>query len=329
MATIKDVAAHAGVSVTTVSRTMNNRGYISQEMRDRINQAMAELDYRPNEVARSLTRQRTRIIGVLVPVVNNPFFAEVIDELSSILTRRNYRMMLYASADHEEKGAEYINMLKANQVDGIIIALRTDALEGDLRDDLPVVSFERLRIGALPTVVCDNEQGGRLAARELLDCGCRRPVMVGAKHSSGHLLPAFERFTGFRREIEQAGMEVRILESSEEIFGGDYSKLARTAFEQYPDADGMFCTSDAIASYIMQEALRLGKKIPDDLKVIGFNDDPLNGMSVIPLTSIRQPVHEMCEAAVDCLVSQIHKKSVQADMVFPVTLHPRVSTRGY
>ncbi len=328
MAGIKEVAAKAGVSVTTVSRTLNNRGYISDAMRKRIQDAMDELHYRPNEVARSLTRQRTRIIGVLVPEISNAFFCEVIAELSKILTQRNYRMMLYQALNLEDKAAEYIAMLEANQVDGMIVALRGEAIGHDLRAGFPVVSFERLKIDNIPTVECDNEMGGYLAGRELLDCGCRKPVMVWEKHSHGKM-PAFDRFAGFSRCMEERNLPVEFVEVRQAESRVSYDDLARRVFREYPDADGVFCTSDTIASYLMQEALRLHKRIPEDLKVVGFNDNVLASMLSIPLTSIRQPIHDMCEAAVDCLMKQIHQEPFQTDMIFPVTISPRVSTRGY
>ena len=328
MAGIKDVAAKAGVSVTTVSRMLNNRGYISASMRKKIQDAMDELHYRPNEVARSLTKQCTRIIGVLMPEINNPFFSEVIAELSKILTQRDYRMMLYQALSLEDKADEYIAMLEANQVDGMIVALRGEAIGHDLRADLPVVSFERLKIDNVPTVECDNEQGGYLAACELLDCGCQKPVMVWEKHSHGKM-PAFDRYAGFQRGMEERNRSFEVIEVRQDESYVRYDDLAQRVFQEHPDADGVFCTSDTIASYLMQEAIRLHKRIPEDLKVVGFNDNRLASMQAIPLTSIRQPIHEMCEAAVECLMAQIQHEPFQTDMKFPVTICCRASTRGY
>ncbi len=327
MSTIREVAAKAGVSVTTVSRTLNNRGYISQSMRERIRKAMEELNYQPNEVARSLSFQHTRMIGVLVPEVNNPFFAEVVTRLSRELTAHGYRMLLYIASGTDDDAPDYIAMLRSNQVDGMIVALRSPSVEKELRDGLPTVSFERLPSGGLPTVVCDNLEGGRLAARELLDCGCRRPVMLGGRHAIENF-PAFERFRGYRETMEAAGYPAEIYEINEEDYHNDYSEAARKVFLAYPDMDGIFCTSDRIASFVMQEALRRGVRIPEQLKVVGFNDC-IAGQCAIPLTSVRQPLDEMCAAAVDCVIRQIERQPITAAMSFPVSLSRRVSTRGY
>ena len=164
MATIKEVAQRAGVSVTTVSRVLNKRGYISQEMHDKIYATMEELNYQPNEVARSLTRRRTKIIGLLVPSVDDPYFGEVVNQLILAAMRHGYKVMIYASDGQNDRALEYVGMLKANQVDGIIISLRSRELDALLDDNLPVVSFERIKVGRLPTVLCDNHMGGRMAA---------------------------------------------------------------------------------------------------------------------------------------------------------------------
>ena len=327
MSTIREVAAKAGVSVTTVSRTLNNRGYISQSMRERIRKAMDELNYHPNEVARSLSLQHTRMIGVLVPEVSNPFFAEVVTQLSRQLTARGYKMLLYIASGTDDRAQDYIAMLRSNQVDGIIVALRSPSVEEGLKDGMPVVSFERLQSGSLPTVICDNLEGGRLAARELLECGCRRPVMLGGRHAIQNI-PAFERFRGYREEMEASGRKAEIYEINEEDYHEHYEDAARAFFRKYPDADGVFCTSDQIACYVMQEALRRGLRIPEELRIVGFNDCNAE-ICPIPLTSVRQPIGEMCAAAVDCVIRQIAHKPSSPVMCFPVSLIRRASTRGY
>ncbi len=328
MSTIREVAAKAGVSVTTVSRTLNNRGYISQKMRDRIRKAMDELNYQPNEVARSLSFQHTRMIGVLVPEIEGPFFASVVSRLSRLLTDRGYKMLLYIASGSDDSAPDYINMLKSNQVDGVIIALRSKSLDNALLGRLPVVSFERLPFGEIPTVLCDNLQGGRLAAQELLDTGCVRPLMIGGRHATENI-PAFERFRGYRETMEATGYPVRIYEIQEENCNGDYIAPVRKALRQYADADGLFCTSDRIAACAMQEVLRLGKRVPEDVRIVGFNDVQLPYLSAIPMTSVHQPLDQMCAAAVDCLLAQINGEEYHSDLLFPVELTRRASTRGY
>ena len=325
MSTIKEVAARAGVSVTTVSRFLNDRGYISQEMRKRISDAMGELNYHPNEVARSLSKQRTNIIGVLVPLVSNPFWAEVVEALAQTIQRRGYRMMLYTSTQANDTAVGYINMLKANQVDGIIVGLRGEAIAQELSDDLPVVSFERLKVGELPTVLCDNAEGGRMAARELLACGCRCPAMLGAFYS--RQIPAYERLTGFREELKAHGVEPRDIEGLDAEYGNHYPELVEAAIERYPEVDGFFCSSDLMAAKLIQGLERAGKRVPEDVQVIGFNGNHFAQDITPALTTLRQPIEAMCETAVALLEKQIAGEKVPMEHIFPLTLDRRASTK--
>ncbi len=325
MATIRDVAAKAGVSVTTVSRVLNNRGYISLEMREKIQDAMDELNYHPSEVARSLSRNRTNIIGVLLPTLNSFYYPAIVSELSRILTEKGYKMMLYVASSIDDRAPEYISMLRANRVDGIIVALRNKAVSKEPTAGMPMVSLSRFRGNTHPTVLCDNDMGGRMAAKELIACGCKKPTMVGFFHS--HNIPAYARLTGFLSEIQDAGLEER----SVQIFGNEahdvFNLLAETAISQYPDSDGFFCSDDTLAACLIQKLYRLGKRIPQDVQVIGFNSTSLASSLSPALTSIRQPIPEMCQAAVDCLLKQIAGEPVMAqEIVLPVTLDCREST---
>lgn len=327
MATIKDVAKLADVSVTTVSRVLNRRGYISEEMHDKVYRAMEELHYQPNEIARSLTKRRTKTIGLLVPIINQPFFSEVTSEFVCQAAARGFRTMVCCPRNDQEVAAEYVAMLKANQVDGIVLCLRSRKIEELLDDGMPVVTFERLKVGSLPSVGCDNRQGGALAAQELLDCGCRRPVLVGTREKD--TLPGVERCAGFIEVMERAGISVPTMDFVEEEFlSCNYTRLAQELFRTYPDADGVFCTSDVIASYVLQRAAIEGKRVPQDLKVIGFNDTNQAVSCTPALTSVRQPVGQMCDRALSILTRQMRGEKVDLNTVLPVTLNRRDSTRG-
>ena len=327
MKTIRDVAEHAGVSVTTVSRVLNRRGYISSEMYNKVEQAMRELNYQPNELARSLLRQSSHLIGVLVPEINNAFFSEVVSQLIRVATARGYKIILYCSrSDPASTAQDYVNMLEANQVDGIILCLNTREIDQRLNRRLPVVTFERCRLEQLPMVSCDNRAGGEMAARELLVCGCCHPVIAGTW--SDPWMPAHERYTAFCDVMCQAGADYGTLESGECGPQVDYAALSQLLFRRFPQVDGVFCTSDHVAAYILQEAARIGRRVPEDVRVIGFNDNSLAAMLNPPLTSVRQPLAEMCEAAVDLLVRQIRGEDVPPETVLPVTLHRRESSRA-
>ncbi|NLL09128.1 MAG: LacI family transcriptional regulator, partial [Firmicutes bacterium] len=183
MPTIRDVAEKAGVSVTTVSRVLNNRGYISEATRKKVYKAMEELDYQPNEVARSLFRKRSNIIGLIVPTVAHPFFAELTAYVETYAYARGYKVLICNSQLDASKEQEYVGMLRRNQVDGIIMASHTLEVEEYKKLNLPVVTFERFISNRIPYVTSDNYQGGKLAVELLLERGCKMIAhMCGSLH---------------------------------------------------------------------------------------------------------------------------------------------------
>ena len=161
--TLADVARVAGVSLTTVSRVLNNRGYLSQEVKDRVAEAITELNYRPNQVARALHGKSTHTIGVIVPTVALPFFGEMAAEIENALTDHGYRILVCNSMGRAEREREYLDLLVSHRVDGIISGGHNENLSeyGTVR--MPLVTVDRLLSPRIPNVCCDNEKGGRLA----------------------------------------------------------------------------------------------------------------------------------------------------------------------
>ncbi|MFW6381605.1 MAG: LacI family DNA-binding transcriptional regulator, partial [Bacillota bacterium] len=178
MPTLKDVAREAGVTVTTVSRVLNNRGYISDETRDKVYQAMEKLDYQPNEIARSLSRKKSNIIGLIIPTVSHDFFGELSLYLENYAYELGYKVMLCNSRLESQKEQEYISMLRGHQVDGIVLASHTMDVEEFVGLDLPVVTLDR-EINDFPYVSSDNYHGGTLGTNLLINRGCRRLAYLG------------------------------------------------------------------------------------------------------------------------------------------------------
>ncbi|ARK30077.1 LacI family DNA-binding transcriptional regulator [Halalkalibacter krulwichiae] len=162
MVSIKDVAKEAGVSVTTVSRVINNRGYIGKETRKKVEKAMAAIDYSPNQIARALQRSQSYLLGVIVPDSEHPFFAELIKNIELFAYQHNYKILICNSLDEAEKEAKYIGMLKENRVDGIIMCSQTLDIEEYKKVKLPIVSFDRIMSNNIPYVGSDNLNGVRL-----------------------------------------------------------------------------------------------------------------------------------------------------------------------
>ena len=169
MVGMRDVAKKAGVSLSTVSLVVNGTGYVSQEMRDRVEAAMRELDYIPNELARNLFSGRTSLVGVIVPTIRHPFFSTMTAELQRALAERGLRTMLCSTVDMRTGEAEYVDMLRRHMMDGIVMGAHTShAPDYWTSINRPMVAFDRYLGEGIPSVGADHEQGGRLAASNRL-----------------------------------------------------------------------------------------------------------------------------------------------------------------
>ena len=195
MATIVDVAKLAGVTPTTVSRVINNRGYISEKTKSKVHEAMDQLSYQPNEIARSLTKQRSNTIGVIVPHISYPYFSKLISNLENEAAKKDYKIILCNSKDTATKEKKYLDMCKSNRVDGIILCSGNVEYNMINTGNIPIVllekNFEKGKLG----IQCDNYQGGCLATEHLIKCGCKRIV-----HFSGVIdeeMPADNREKAF------------------------------------------------------------------------------------------------------------------------------------
>ncbi|WP_372635569.1 LacI family DNA-binding transcriptional regulator [Cohnella sp.] len=329
MAKIEDVAQKAGVSVTTVSRVLNNRGYISQKTRDKVSQAMRELRYQPNEMARALFRRKSNMIGLIIPSVAHPFFGELAYHLEDCAGQRGYRLLLCNSNRDVAKERKYVEMLKKNQVDAIVMGSSVLEIEHYLHLDLPIVSFDRYVSDKIPIITSDNVGGGMLAARLLIEKGCRKPACVyrGVDGPHHQALLAHGRIRGFEEAMSEAGIEpvCRELPSGDTIPNGNDEEIERF-LREHPEVDGVFASSDLIAVEILRACQRLGKRVPQEMKLIGYDDVPLASLILPGLTTIRQPIREMCERTVDMIVKQIDGQQVAGIHSFPVDLVERETT---
>lgn len=320
MANIKDVAREAGVSVATVSRIMNNRGYISDATRKKVQEVMKRLDYQPNEMARYLQTKRSYTLGLILPYVNHPYFCLLTAAIAEHSYCRGYRLMLCASADHPERERDMVSMLRGNKVDGILVSSRWEnggVYEGS---NLPVVSIERT-IPRVPSVSCDNYNGGEMAARRLYDAGCRKLLMVGNRVQS--FLPAAQRYDGFRDECQRLGVSCDLYEAqTDDLF---VRAGFQNVLEQYPDVDGYFATGDMLAVRLDKALRDSGKVAAKDYCLIGF--DGLDMSDCCDVTTVAQPIREMGETAVDLLIRRIEGETVPDETILPVHIIERRTTR--
>jgi len=323
MATIKDVAIVAGVTVTTVSRVLNNRGYISEATRKKVYDAMQQLNYRPNEMARSLLRKKSNLIGLIVPTVAHPFFSELTNYIEYYAYKLGYKILLCNSYQDSVKEKEYIMMLKSNQVDGIIMASHTLEIQEYLNLELPIVAVDRMFSKSIPFITSDNYSGGVLATNLLIDKGCKKLA-----HISGSLeleTPANNRYKAFVDVVNERNIEHVILETKLGILE-NYEEIVYKLFEENPDIDGIFASSDMIGISVIKVAKVLGREIPKDLKIVGYDDITFSALVVPTLTTIKQPMKKMGELVIQILIDQIEEKEVSLENILPITLVERETT---
>lgn len=325
MPTIKDVAEKAGLAVATVSRVLNNRGYISQATRDAVYNAMRELNYQPNELARSLVKKQTSLIGVIVPSVMHPFFSKVVYYLETYASSFGYKIMLCNSRQQADKEMEYIDMLKSNKVSGIVICSHTPDIEKNLEINLPVVTFERSVSKDIPAVMSDNYQGGVLATKHLIECGCKHLVHLSG--NSGMKLPADSRSSAFLNVCKENEVEGKIFSTTEEEFNSmDYLNSLMKVIDENPGTDGIFCSSDVIAAEVIQVCKKKQIDIPDQIKVVGFDDTDVATLVSPAITTIGQPIELLCRYAVENIIKKINNEIVPSQTVLPVSLIRRETT---
>lgn len=325
MATLKDVAKEAGLTVGTVSRVLNNRGYISENAREKVDEAMKKLNYHPNEVARSLSKSSSNTIGVIVPHIQHPYFTEMISNLENQAYKQGYKMLLCNSRSIQEKEREYIDICTGNKVAGIILCSGTVPVEVFDGIGIPVVTIERFLDNGTAAVECDNKQGGILAAEKLISCGCRHLLHVG--NVGGVFMPADMRTEGFREVCTREKIPFgEILTEEIQYNSLMYGDMIEEALRKYPETDGLFVNSDVIAAQTLQVCRKLHISVPDQLKVIGFDDVSLSTLTTPQLTTVHQPIKEMAEIAVNLLHDCASGKLVPKRTVLPVRLVERETT---
>lgn len=326
MATIKDIAALAGVTVTTVSRMLNNRYNVSEQTKKKIYAAMKELNYQPNELAQSLTKKKSKFIGLIVPSANNFFFSEIIQSVEHYVTEHGYKMLLCVSDLRIEKEVEYLNMLKANKVTGIILASHTQNLMDYITLDSSLITIERTLSSQIPSACSDNYAGGRIAAEHLISKGCRNLVYFsGSKQLD---MDANKRFLGFRDTCLLAGVKAPvIIDANEKRFiSMEYSDIIQELLRNYPETDGIMASNDVIAVQIIQYCGEHQIAVPERLKIIGYDDTRLATLCVPRLTTIHQPIDDICRYSVEILINASNGLLVPSSMVFPVRLIQRETT---
>jgi LacI family sucrose operon transcriptional repressor len=325
MTTLRDVAEEAGLAVSTVSRILNNRGYISEEARQKVEMAVQKLNYHPNELARSLHSKNTNKIGLIVPHISHPYFSQMISCLEEQAYDKGYEILLLRSYRNGGMEKNFMEICARNRVAGIILCSGGVAVEKLQELDVPVITLERDLDGGTAAVECDNRQGGTLAAERLINGGCRKIIHIC--NTSGISMPADHRAEGFMTVCDEHDISHLEIEAQDVQFKDmTYDEVIEQALCEYPDVDGIFANSDVIAAQALQVCRKLHINVPEKMKIVGFDDTFIAKITNPELTTIHQPIEEMAEIAVNLLHMAVSGKQVPKSTVLPVYLVERETT---
>lgn len=299
--TLADVAAHAGVSATTVSRVLNNRGYLSDAVKTRVHEAMEALDYRPNEVARALHGRSTQTVGVIVPSVALPFFGELSKAIEEALTVHGYRILLCNSMGRPQRERDYIDLLRSQRVDGLITGGHNDSLVDYERLRMPVVSIDRDLSPAITNVRSDNFAGGVLATEHLLEGGARRPLLLTSRSGPHNL-----REAGYLSVMKEQGLFPHVITVDFHLPDVEKDREIFAALEAVRgEHDGVFATDDLSAATALEWARQAGLRLPEEWHVVGFDGTAAVRRALPGLSTIQQPIDDLGAAAVRALLPQM------------------------
>lgn len=330
--TIKDVATEAGVSVTTVSIVLNGKANsVPLKTKERIFRAAEKLQYTPNSTARSLVMGRTNMVGIIVPSITNFFFAELVRLLQKKFAKCGYDIILSNNEEQAEKDLKYVSLLSGRNIEGLIFTPSAQSLSTENKEKLknhidklsiPCLFLDRY-ITDYPHVSIDNSTSGYLLADYLLKRGHTK---IGVVTGPMQLNSSANRLKGFRKRLAESNIEF----SDEYIFEGQYDiETGESAAEKFlqTDVTAIFAFSDMQAYGIYKKLKELGKKVPEDMSVVGFDDNVYSSLLEKPLTTMRQPLEELAEVTVSTMLNMIEGKGYEKKGKMPAMLVERDSVK--
>ncbi|TVX93427.1 LacI family DNA-binding transcriptional regulator [Paenibacillus agilis] len=311
MTTIRDVSKLAGVSVATVSRLLNQSGYVSKEAEIAIMAAVQKLNYKPNNIARSLAGKKTAAVALMVPDILNPFFPEIARAAEDAAAAEGYTLVLCNTDNSPVKEKQYIETLINKQIDGIIISSYTIQPEQiiALQDrSIPVVAIDKpFPNYPIVTITAANRHGGELAVSHLQAAGCSKIA-----HISGptHVHASRERTIAYEEICKELPwFTPTLIGYGNFTVAGGYQAM-KDIYKKHPDVDGVFAGNDLMAAGALKALIELGVKVPEQVKVIGFDGVRMD-MVYPEITTISQQIYSFGETAMNYLIRLINNEPVE------------------
>lgn len=329
--TIKDIAKMAGVSTATVSMVLNNKDeHISELTKEKILQIAKEYNYVPNTMARSLVTKQTKTIGLVIPDIANPFFPEIARGAEDKANEAGYNIIFCNTDDNIEKEQRYVDMLSEKMVDGIIFTASSDRnywLDKLHKQSIPIILLDRdiPLNGNVGRIVVNNQQGTYEGTKYLIEKGYKEIAFINGNIANE---TAKNRLAGFKSAMQDHGVELR----SERILEGSFKRewgygAATWLLSQEIEFDAVVCGNDLIAIGAIRALKDAGKRIPQDVAVLGFDDIYMAKLVEPELSTISQPKYEMGYKASELLINMIEKKeNMEQLIIFDTKLVIRKST---
>ena len=329
---VKDVAAAAGVSVGTVSNVLNQPDRVSARTAERVQQAIRELGFVRNDAARQLRAGRSRSIGLVVPDIGNPFFAEVARGAEDRAAEAGMTVLLGNSDESDVRQEAHLELFQEQRVNGVLLTPASDDLSSLRRftdAGMPVVLVDHeVDEGEIPSVSVDDVEGGRLAVRHLLDAGRRRIAYVSGPRSVRQVAERLEGAQAAIAEVPGATLEV-IEQASLTVLQGRAAGEALAARAEQDRPDAVFAANDLLAVGLLQAfSFAAGVRVPEDIAMVGYDDIDFASATVVPLSSVRQPARLLGRTGVELLLQELDGADHDRRGRFQPELVVRDSSRG-
>ncbi|EHX3711841.1 LacI family DNA-binding transcriptional regulator, partial [Listeria monocytogenes] len=306
---IKDIAKLSGVSVATVSRVINDNGRFSEETREKVLAVIKETNYQMNFSAKSLRMNKSFSVGILVPDISNYFFSSVVQQIEAILFDQGYSTIICNTGRNLDKEMAYLNMLESKMVDGLIVISGADEFGfkyTNAENGIPYVCIDRQPKDKKDTIFISSNhyQGAFEATEALIHAGVKSPVIFMHSRQSSS---AKERLKGFQDALKKNNIryDPDVSKFTVDLQIHDYQKSIITFVNEVTTMDGIFAINDNIALELLNLLPTIGKKIPTDIKVIGFDDTPQCNYTVPKLSSVKQNIPKIAQITVDNLITII------------------------
>jgi LacI family transcriptional regulator len=326
MATIRDIAKKANVSVATVSAVVNSSAYVSPPLKRRVTKALKQLDYLPNEIARSLRNKKTRSLGVVIPDITNPFFTSVVRGIEDTANNSGYAVILCNSDEDHNKENLYINMLRSKHVDGLLLAAAGINIKYPENPKFPIVYINRIPLNPnVDSVIVNNFKGAYEATQYLIELGHTKIAMISGMPG---LYTTGERLRGYKEVMASSKLpfiKEFIRQGNGRLASGYEKGMELLKLHKRPTA--IFVTNNLMTLGVMKAMDELHLSCPQDVSIVGF--DEVEWTDVFQFTTVAQPAYEMGKQSAELLISRVEGKATKEikRIILDPTLKIRESCR--